>query len=61
MEQFLKEIISGLSKRQDHYKDVMASGSARTIEEYREIIGTIRGLAEAAYVAEEALKKIRSN
>ena len=57
IDQFALAICAKLRTDMNNYCDDLASGSAKSMEEYREICGRIRGLA----IAEEYVKDLAKN
>ena len=62
IDQFAKAVCKKIRVDLNTLADQLASGSARTIEEYRETCGRIRGLAQAEeYILEMARKAEESD
>lgn len=59
MERFYNELLARIALKQDSIKQNMANGHIQSMEQYRQQVGQLLGLADAAYLAEEALKKLR--
>ena len=62
IDQFAKAVVSMIRKDMNNYADDLASGNARTMEEYKFVCGKLRGLAAAEeYILDLAKKAEEAN
>lgn len=61
MDKYLALLASQLVERQKQLADALVSGAAKTYEDYKQLVGEIRGLSFAQLSVSDLVRKLEDN
>lgn len=61
MDKYLEYLNKLLAERQKHLSDAIAEGAAKNFEEYKQLVGEIRGLSFAQLSVNDLVRKLEEN
>jgi len=61
MDKYLEYLNNLLAERQKHLSDALAEGAAKNFEEYKQLVGEIRGLSFAQLSVNDLVRKLENN
>jgi hypothetical protein len=60
MDKYLEYLNKQFTERQDSLADALANGAAKTFEEYKQLVGEIRGLSFAQLCVSDLVRKLEN-
>jgi hypothetical protein len=61
MDKYLEYLRKQFTERQEHLADALAEGAAKTFEEYKQLVGEIRGLSFAQRCVNDLVRKLEND
>lgn len=61
MEKYLEYLNKLFTERQKHLSDALAEGAAKSFEEYKQLVGEIRGLSFAQLSVNDLVRKLEND
>jgi hypothetical protein len=61
MDKYLEYLNKQFTERQQHLADALADGAAKTFEEYKQLVGEIRGLSFAQLCVSDLVRKLEND
>jgi hypothetical protein len=61
MDKYLEYLNKQFTERQDSLADALANGAAKTFEEYKQLVGEIRGLSFAQLCVSDLVRKLEND
>jgi hypothetical protein len=61
MDKYLEYLNKQFTERQENLADALANGAAKTFEEYKQLVGEIRGLSFAQLCVSDLVRKLEND
>ena len=61
MDKYLEYLNKQFTERQQNLADALANGAAKTFEEYKQLVGEIRGLSFAQLCVSDLVRKLEND
>jgi len=61
MDKYLEYLSKQFTERQQSLADALANGAAKTFEEYKQLVGEIRGLSFAQLCVSDLVRKLEND
>jgi hypothetical protein len=61
MDKYLEYLNKQFTERQESLADALANGAAKTFEEYKQLVGEIRGLSFAQLCVSDLVRKLEND
>jgi len=61
MDKYLEYLKKQFGERQQHLADALAEGAAKSYEEYKQLVGEIRGLSFAQLCVNDLVRKLEND